>query len=118
MKTGEIYRVELDPTVGEEIQKTRPVVILNGGSGKKLRLAIVAPVTRWQERWEGNPFFVTIDPKPHHGLSKKSVVDCFQIRALSHDRFAERLGELTPEEVDLIKTAVALILDIEPEHCQ
>ena len=117
MKSGDIYRVNLDPTIGQEIRKTRPVVVLNAGDRKNLQLAIVVPITAWQARLEDNPFFLTIDPQPHHGLTKKSAVDCFQIRALSHRRFVEQLGALTRREMDHVKASVALILDIEPEHC-
>lgn len=117
MKSGDLYLVNLDPTVGSEIRKTRPVVVLNPGHGKNLPLALVVPVTGWQMRWEQHPFFLTIEPQPHHGLTKKSAVDCFQIRALSHQRFIRRLGEIGRSEMEEIKAAVALILDIEPQHC-
>ncbi len=79
LKTGDLYQVNLDPTLGDEIKKTRPVVVLNPGHEKNLRLAIVVPVTAWKALWESNPFFLTIDPKPHHGLRKKSAVDCFRL---------------------------------------
>ncbi len=118
MRTGDLYRVNLDPTVGEEIQKSRPVVVLNPGHAKNLRLAIVVPVTLWRRRWDQNPFFLTITPSPRHRFRKKSAVDCFQIRDISHGRFIKKLGTLSGEELDQIKKAVALILDIEPEHCQ
>ena len=118
MKSGEIHLVCLDPTVGDEIRKTRPVVILNAGDQKHLRLAIVVPVTQWRPKWEKNPFFVTADPEPRHGLDRKLAIDCFQIRALSHDRFVRRLGRLNATEMDRVKTALALILDVETEHCR
>ena len=51
MKTGEIHRVCLDPAFGDEIRKTRPVVVLNAGDQKSLRLAIVVPITRWRKKW-------------------------------------------------------------------
>ncbi len=117
MRPGDLYLVNLDPTIGDEIRKTRPVVVLNGGDRKNLRLAIVVPLTGWQPRWEGNSFFLTLDPEPSNGLSKKSAVDCFQMRALSHQRFIRRLGGLSADEIDRLKTAAALILDIEPQHC-
>lgn len=117
MRSGEIWWVNLDPTIGDEIRKKRPVVLLNAGEQKSLRLAIVVPVTGWQPRWQNHPFFLAIDPEPRHGLTKKGAVDCFQLRALSHRRFVKRLGELNKEEMDQIRSAVALILDIEPEHC-
>ena len=117
MKAGDVYLVNLDPTVGEEIRKTRPVVVLNPGHEKKLRLSIVVPVTAWKARWETNPFFVTIHTEARRGLKKKSAVDCFQLRALSHGRFVKKLGSLNQFEIAHIKSSVSLILGIEPEHC-
>lgn len=117
MKTGDIYLVSLDPTIGEEIRKTRPVVVLNAGDRKNLRLAIVVPVTRWRQSWDTNPYFFTAEHEPHHGLGKRLVVDCFQVRALSHDRFVKKLGALKEKEMDRVRSALALVLDIEPEHC-
>ena len=118
MKAGEIYWVNLDPTIGEEIKKRRPVVVLNGGHEKHLRLAIVVPITAWSPYWEKNPFFISLEPNPANGLKKKSVIDCFQMRAISHKRFAEKIGIILEEEIYLTKKAIALILDIEPEHCE
>jgi mRNA interferase MazF len=118
LKAGEIYWVNLDPTIGNEIKKRRPVVVLNGGHDKHLKLAIVVPVTAWSSYWEENPFFVSLEPNTKSGLKKKSVVDCFQIRAVSQNRFAEKIGELSDHEIDRIKSSIALILDIEPIHCE
>jgi len=117
LKTGDVYLVNLDPTLGDEIRKTRPVVVVNAGDAKNLRLAIVVPVTQWRKAWDENPFFFTAELQPHHGLTKKLAVDCFQVRALSHERFVKKLGALRGQEMDRIKTALALILDIEARHC-
>ena len=116
MKAGEIYWVNLDPTIGDEIKKRRPVVVLNGGHDKHLKLAIVVPVTAWSSHWEKNPFFVSLEPDTKNGLKKKSVVDCFQIRAVSHNRFAEKIGEISTDEIEQIKRSITLILDIESQH--
>lgn len=118
MKIGDLYWVNLDPVQGDEIKKRRPVVVLNGGRDKHLRLAIVVPITPWNSYWEKNPFFVPLDPDPSNGLKKKSVIDCFQIRALSHERFAEKLGKISDLEMQQVKKAMALILDIDPEDCE
>ena len=119
MRTGDLYQVNLDPSAGRKIRKSGPVVILNPGHAKSLGLAIVVPVTAWKRRWDGNPFFLTIDrPKAQHGLRKKSAIDCFQVRALGHSRFIKKLGSLSGKELDHIKKALALILDIDPEHCE
>ena len=118
MKTGEIYWVNLDPTVGDEIQKKRPVIVVNGGHDRYLKLAIVVPVTAWNPNWDENPFFVTLEPDSDNGLKKKSAVDCFQIRAISHKRFIEKTGNISFHKIQLIKKSIALILDIDPEHCE
>jgi mRNA interferase MazF len=118
LKTGEIFWVNLDPTIGDEIKKRRPVVVLNGGHDKHLKLAIVVPVTAWSLYLKQNPFFVSLEPKTKNGLKKKSVVDCFQIRAVSHNRFVEKIGEISKDEINQIKESITLILDIEPEHCE
>ena len=117
MKAGDIYWVNLDPTTGDEIRKKRPVVVLNEGHEKHLRLAIVVPVTGWASNWAKNPFFVFLQPDDINGLRKKSAIDCFQLRAISHDRFMERIGAISENEISLIKKAIALILDMDPEHC-
>jgi len=118
LKTGDIYWVNLDPAIGDEIKKRRPVIVVNGGHDKHLRLAIVVPVTAWSPYWDGNPFFVPLEPDSNNGLREKSAVDCFQIRAISHNRFVEKIGNISKNEIDLIKKSIALILDIDPEHCE
>jgi mRNA interferase MazF len=118
LKTGEIYWVNLDPTVGDEIKKRRPVIILNGGHDKHLKLAIVVLVSAWSPYWDENPFFVTLEPNSKNGLSKKSSVDCFQIRTISHKRFVSKIGNISNDEINLIRKSIALILYIEPEHCE
>lgn len=118
MIPGEIYWVNLDPTIGDEIKKKRPVVIVNGGHRKHLKLAIVVPITAWSPYWDNNPFFVSLEPDSNNGLKKKSSIDCFQMRAVSHDRFVEMIGTISKDNINLIKKSIALILDIDPEHCE
>jgi len=118
LKTGEIYWVNLDPVQGDEIKKRRPVIVLNGGHEKHLCLAIVVPITAWNPHWKNNPFFVPLEPDLINKLQKKSVIDCFQVRAISHERFAEKLGKISHFEIQQVKKALALILDIDPEDCE
>ena len=117
MQIGEIYWVSLEPAVGDEIKKKRPVLVLNPGHQKHLGLAIAVPVTGWNSYWTDNPFFVPLAPDATNMLKKKSMIDCYQIRAISHRRFADKIGSVSAQEINLVKTAVALILDIEPDDC-
>lgn len=118
MQIGDLYWVNQQPTIGDEIRKKCPVIILNAGHSNHLRLAIVLPVTGWKALWKDHPFFVPLDPTPLNGLEKKSAVDCFQIRAIRHDRFLEKIGKVSDEDLAQMKQALALILDIDPEQCQ
>lgn len=51
MKQGEIWLINLDPTIGAEIKKTRPAIIVNDNSLGKLPLKIIVPLTDWKERY-------------------------------------------------------------------
>ena len=77
-----------------------------------------ATVQKEEPEWDENPFFVTLKPNSKTGLSKKSSVDCYQIRAISHNRFVKKIGNISNTEINLIKKAIALILYIEPKHCE
>ena len=52
MNQREIWLVNLDPTRGSEIQKTRPCLIVNADSIGKLPLRVIVPLTDWKERYE------------------------------------------------------------------
>lgn len=112
MKRGEVWRVNLDPTIGAEIQKSRPCVIVNRDSIGILPLKIVVPITGWQEKFEKAPWMISIEASPHNGLSKKSVADTFQVRSLSQVRFIEKIGVLTEEEIRAIEQGLRLSLDL------
>ena len=45
MKQGEVWLINLDPTVGSEIKKTRPAIIVNDNALEKLPLKIILPLT-------------------------------------------------------------------------
>ena len=50
MKQGEIWEINLSPTVGAEIKKKRPVVIINDDMIRILPLKVVVPITEWKDR--------------------------------------------------------------------
>lgn len=55
MKQGEIWLINLDPTIGAEIKKVRPAIIVNNNAIGKLPLKVVVPITDWKERYELAP---------------------------------------------------------------
>lgn len=56
---------------------------------------------------------VKIEPDSVNGLTKTSSIDCFQVRSVSEIRFVRKLGQVTSEQQDRIKEALAKVLTIE-----
>lgn len=115
MKQGEIWLINLDPTIGAEIKKTRPAIIVNDDSLGKLPLKVIVPVTDWKDKYEIAPWMVKIVPDIRNGLNKESSADCFQVRSVSKKRFVKRLGSITNNLKDEIKIGLSKILSIELE---
>lgn len=61
MKQGDIWLINLDPTIGSEIKKTRPAIIVNDDALGKLPLRIIVPITEWKEKFEIAPWLIQID---------------------------------------------------------
>lgn len=108
MKQKEIWLVNLEPTVGAEIKKTRPCVILNDDSIGILPLKVVAPLTDFKAKYKEIPWMVRLVKDDSNKLAKDSVIDVFQVRALSEERLIKRSGVIS--EVDLGKALNALKL--------
>jgi mRNA interferase MazF len=113
MKQGEVWLINLDPTVGSEIKKTRPAVIVNDNALGKLPLKVIAPLTDWKDRYDIAPWVVKILPDKNNNLSKPSAADCFQVRSLSELRFTKKLGKIIIGQLEEIKTGLAKDFSIE-----
>ena len=51
MHQGEIWLIDLEPTIGAEINKTRPALIINDNGLGKLPLKVIVPITGWKEQY-------------------------------------------------------------------
>ncbi len=112
MLRGEIWFINLDPTVGAEIRKTRPAVIVNDDAVGILPLKIIVPITDWKEHYKGAPWMVKLGLDGQNGLSKDSVADTFQIRSISHQRFSDKIGVLSNDKMKEMEVALAAVLKI------
>ncbi|MDR0694540.1 MAG: type II toxin-antitoxin system PemK/MazF family toxin [Prevotellaceae bacterium] len=110
MRQGELWLVDLNPTIGAEIQKVRPALIVNVNDLGKLPLKVIVPVTDWKERYALAPWMLKIIPDNTNGLSKESAIDCFQIRCVAQERLIKKLGTISPDELGEIKSKVAMIV--------
>ena len=107
-RRGEVWNINFDPSIGAEIKKQRPAVVISENAIGKLPLRIIVPVTDWKSNYEKYPWFVKIDSTPINGLTKTSGADAYQVKSLSIKRFAIQLGTLSDSQVDDIASAIAL----------
>ena len=105
-RRGEVWLVNLDPTIGVEIQKTRPAVIIqNDVQNRYSPLTIILPLTSTLRRL--GPTKVLVHP-PEGGLDRPSVILVNQIRAIDQRRLVKRLGRLKPETLDKVAQALKI----------
>lgn len=110
-KRGEIWLVNFDPTLGAEIKKVRPAVIISSDAVGKLPIKLIAPITDWKPYFSQNFWPVKIDPDATNGLSKVSAIDALQLRGVDLQRFIRRLGNVS--EVTMLEIAAAIVAVIE-----
>jgi mRNA interferase MazF len=110
MLKGEVWLINLDPTIGAEIQKTRPAIIVNEDAIGILPLRVIVPLTDWKERFHIAPWMVRIDPDTSNSLSKPSAADAFQIRSISQARFVNRLGRISSVQLQEILKAIQTVI--------
>ncbi len=92
IEQAEVWLVTFYPTVGQEIGKTRPALVINDDRVGKLKLRTVVPITDWKDAYAHYPWMIQIAPHSDNGLSKVSVIDCFQVKNISIERFERRIG--------------------------
>ncbi|GAB1420545.1 type II toxin-antitoxin system PemK/MazF family toxin [Anaerolineales bacterium] len=111
---GEIWRVNFDPTIGEEIKKTRPAVIITAPGMGRTQLKIVVPIIGWKPHYTKFLWMFKLQPTRTNGLAKESGADASQIKSVSVDRFDKKLGSVTADELEEILAAVALVIGYNP----
>jgi mRNA interferase MazF len=112
MKQNDIWLIDLDPTIGAEIQKKRPAIIVNNNALGKLPLKVIVPITDWKDRYDIAPWMVKIEPDTTNGLSKTSAADCFQVRSLSQERLIKKMGSIDNNTLDDIKQALKKVFSM------
>jgi mRNA interferase MazF len=111
---GEVWLVDLSPTIGQEMQKTRPVVVISTNLIGSIALRIIVPITSWQEKFAYRFFMVKISPTSGNGLSQESAGNVLQVRSLSNQRFIRRLGVLEEDSLQELLAGLAIITEYSP----
>lgn len=105
-RRGEVWWVSFDPSIGGEIQKTRPaIVISNDAANAALNRVIVIPITSQVARVYPGEALVTLN-----GEQRKAMAD--QIMTASKLRLKNKLGTLSRSDVTAVENAVLLQMGI------
>ncbi len=112
MKRGEIWLINLDPTVGAEIAKKRPALIVSADGVGKLPLRIIAPITDWKSHYQLVPWMIQLPSDGTSGLDKVSSADCFQVRSISEKRMISKIGRVTSEQLELAEYGLSVVLGL------
>ncbi len=108
---GEIWLVNLDPTTGAEIKKTRPAVVISNDLNNRYADTItVLPISDKGEKVY--PFEVYLRAGSF-GLSKESKVKCQQVRTIDKSRLIKSYGSIGRQELQQVEQALLLHLGIE-----
>ncbi|MCV3214888.1 type II toxin-antitoxin system PemK/MazF family toxin [Plectonema radiosum NIES-515] len=112
-KRGEIWLVNFDPTIGAEIKKVRPAVVISSDAVGKLPIKLIAPITDWKASFSQNIWHVKIEPDTSNCLTKVSAIDALQLRGVDLQRFIRKLGIISDITMSAISIAVVTIIEAE-----
>jgi mRNA interferase MazF len=106
--TGDVYWVALDPTLGLELQKTRPAVIVSNNSRNAFgSRVVVLPVTSNIDSLYPGEALITVKGKPSRALGD-------QTRSLDKSRLRSRIETLSQEELLAVEEAIRVTLSLQP----
>lgn len=109
IKRGGIYLAALDPVVGREIAKTRPVVVVSNDQNNLYAGTVsIVPLTS-KNTGKIYPFEIFL-PKGEANLPKNSKVKADQIRTIDKSRLVQFIGELADEQMAQIEKAIRIHL--------
>lgn len=106
MNRGEVWWVSFDPSLGGEIQKTRPAVIMsNNAANSVLNRVVVIPISSQVAKIYPAEALITLN-----GEQRKAMAD--QIMTASKQRLKSPLGVLSGKDVAAVEAAILLHLGI------
>lgn len=106
MRRGEVWWIAFDPSVGGEIQKTRPAVIVSSDSANRHlnRLQVVPISSRTEQLYSGETYVQL------NGQNRKALAD--QLTTVSKLRVKGQLGQLSTADMSQVEHAIKTQLNL------
>lgn len=112
IQRGEVYEVRPDPSVGKEIQKRRPCVVVSANAvNERSGLAIVVPLTDASGK-KADIIHIAVSRK-EGGVSKDSIALCDQVKAVDQERLDTKIGTVHASTMQSIDDGLRLVLALD-----
>ncbi|MEG4986343.1 type II toxin-antitoxin system PemK/MazF family toxin [Microcoleus sp. BR0-C5] len=111
-RLGSIWVVNFDPSVGTEIRKTRPAVIISGTAFNQRSKFTVLPITSAVPNEHLRPIVLPVIPSAFNGLSTESFIVCVDPMTFDKRRLVRCLGQLELQQIQEIQLILARYLEL------
>ena len=112
-RLGSIWLVTFDPSVGTEIRKIQPAVIISGTAFNQRSKVTVLPITSAVPNEGLQPVVLPVMPSTLNGLSSESFIVCVDPMTFDKRRLVRCLGQLELQQISAIQLILARYLELE-----
>jgi mRNA interferase MazF len=111
-RLGSIWLVNFDPSLGTEIRKTRPAMIVSGTLFNQRRKVTVLPITSSSPDTKLLPVVVALEPDVSNGLTTDSFIVCIDPMTFDKQRLVKQLGILSSIKIRQVQSILRSYLDL------
>ena len=112
-RLGSIWLVNFDPSIGTEIRKTRPAVIISGTLFNQRRKVTVLPITSSSPDNRLLPVVVALEPDGINGLTTDSFIICIDPMTFDKQRLVKQLGMSNAEQIRQVQSILRSYLELD-----
>ena len=106
MKRGEVWWTNFDPSIGSEIRKVRPAIIVSSDTSNDiLSRILVVPLTTNVSRIYGSEAYLVVNGRPHKAVAN-------QMRTVSKLRLSNRFGRLSDQDMQKVEQVIRVQLGL------